>query len=69
MKKNHDLHFFVEKDLKEKLQREADAKGISLAEHCREKLKEDSQLNRIENLIKELKEADFGKRSSKIRDS
>ncbi len=63
MKKNHDLHFFVEKELKEKLQKEADEKRISLAEHCRQKLNEDSQLTRIEIAIEKLSKrgADFGK--------
>ena len=70
MKKNHDLHFLIEKDLKVKLQNEADKKGVSLAEISREKLRENSQLTRIEILLEKLlkKGADFGKRSSKIRD-
>lgn len=69
MKKNHDLHFYVEKDLKEKLQKEADTKGISLAELCRDRLREDSQLTRIELVLMALTKRgeDLGKRSSQIR--
>jgi hypothetical protein len=66
MKKNHDLHFLVEKSLKEKLQKEADELMIPLAELCRHKLKNSIPLDKtkflLEKLIEELKvSAKFGK--------
>jgi hypothetical protein len=69
-KKNHQIHIFLDKDLREVLEREATEKNISLSELCRQKLKENSQLTRIEIAIEKLSKrgADFGKRSSKIRD-
>ena len=58
MKKNHDLHFLVEIDLKAKLQREADNLGISLAELCRHKLANSLPLTKtkflLEKLVREL---------------
>jgi hypothetical protein len=65
MKKNHDLHFLVEKPLKEKLQKEADELKISLAELCRHKLQNSIPLTKtkflLEKLISELNiSAKFG---------
>ena len=58
MKKNHDLHFLVEKDLKERLQKEADELEISLAELCRHKLQNSHPLRKtkflLEKLVREL---------------
>lgn len=66
MKKNHDLHFLVEKPLKEKLQKEADELKISLAELCRHKLSNSIPLTQtrflLEKLVSELNSsAKFGK--------
>ena len=62
MRKNHQLHFYIDKDLKQVLEREAEERGVSLSELCRQKLKESSQLTRLELLIEALlkKKADFG---------
>ena len=62
MKKNHQIHLFLDKDLKEILEREAEERGVSLSELCRQKLKECSQLTRLELLIEALlkRKADFG---------
>jgi hypothetical protein len=58
MKKNHDLHFLVEKDLKDRLQKEAEDLEISLAELCRHKLQNALPLHKttllLEKLVREL---------------
>ena len=58
MKKNHDLHFLVEIDLKSKLQKEANKLDISLAELCRHKLENSLPLTKtkflLEKLVREL---------------
>jgi len=54
MKKNHDLHFLVEKPLKEKLQKEADNLKISLAELCRHKLSNSIPLTKTKFLLEKL---------------
>lgn len=54
MKQNHDLHFLVSKDLKIKLQKEAEKQKISVAELCRRKLEESSKLDRIGGKIERI---------------
>jgi hypothetical protein len=67
MKKNADFHFVAEKELKDKLEKEANVRGISFAELCRERLRGNSELTEIKTLLQEFKgRADFGKRSTKI---
>ena len=69
MKKIFQIHLLLEKNLKEALEREASQRDLSLSELCRQKLRETSQLTRIELLLENLLKggADFGKRSAKIR--
>ena len=72
-KRNADLHFLVEKSLKEKLQREAEGLEISLADLCRHKLQNSLPLTKtrflLERLVKELNcKRDLGGRSPKSRD-
>ena len=71
MKKNHQIHLFLDKDLKEKLQKEADKLEIPLSELCRHKLETSVPLTKIrfllEKLIKELnKMQNSEKRSSEF---
>ncbi len=54
MKKNHDLHFLVEIDLKVKLQNDANRLDISLAELCRHKLENSLPLTKTKFLLEEL---------------
>ncbi len=76
MKKNSQLHVFLETQLMERVRLESEKQGISISEFGRIAVKEKlqlsnggkTQLDRIENLIKKL-EADFAKRSGKIRSS
>ena len=53
-KKNSQIHFVIETSLKEVLEREAKLEEISLAELCREKLRHNSRLVRIEFMLEKL---------------
>ena len=53
-KKNSQIHFVIETSLKEILEREAQLEEISLAELCREKLRHNSRLVRIEFMLEKL---------------
>lgn len=52
--KNSQIRFYLETSLHKKLKKEAEEKCISLSELCRKKLRENSQLDRIEEMIKKL---------------
>lgn len=54
MKKNSQLHLWIETELIEKLRKQAEENNLPVAELCRLKLRENSQLDRIESFIKEL---------------
>lgn len=56
--KNHQIHLFLDKDLKEKLQKESDKLEIPLSELCRHKLQNSIPLTKtkffLEKLVREL---------------
>jgi hypothetical protein len=54
MKKNNQLHIFIETKLLEKLIEEATKEGVSLSELCRSKLRRKPQLDRIEERIEKI---------------
>ena len=54
MKKNSQLHIVIETPLLESLRRQASEKGTSFAEYCRGKLRENSRLEIIERMLKEV---------------
>ena len=64
MKKNHQIHLFLDKDLKQKLEQEADKLEISLSELCRHKLQTSLPLTNtrflLEKLITELNKQNLG---------
>ena len=62
MGKNHQIHLFLEKELKEALDKEAKDRNISISELCRHKLRQYSQLTRIEILLEKIlkRGKDFG---------
>ena len=53
-KKNTKIHFVIETSTKELLVREAQMQEVSLAELCREKLKRNSRLIKIEMMLEEI---------------
>ena len=71
MKKNHQIHLFLDKDLKERLLKEANKLDIPLSELCRFKLQNSLPLTKtrflLEKLLKELNlRQNLGKRSSRF---
>ena len=69
MKKIFQIHLLLEKTLKETLEREAEQRDLSISELCRQKLRESSQLTRIELLLEKLLKGgrDLDRRSPKSR--
>lgn len=63
MKKNYKIHLVIDKELAENLKKSAEENNISIAENCRQKLREDSQLKRIELMIEKILNKD-GQRNS-----
>jgi len=59
MKKNAQIHMWLESDLLENLKKQASDNNISLGDLCRQKLRGDIRLDRIEELIKRFEEALF----------
>ena len=53
-RKNTKIHFVIETSTKELLVREAQMQEVSLAELCREKLKRNSRLIKIEMMLEEI---------------
>jgi len=53
-KKNSHIHILIETEAVDNLKEEAKSKEISLSELCRQKLKDNSQLDRIEEKIDRL---------------
>ena len=73
MKKNHQIHLFLDKYLKERLEKESKKLNISLSELCRHKLQNSLPLTKtrflLEKLVKELNtKQNLGKRSSRFCD-
>mgnify|MGYP001614461048 CR=1 FL=1 len=54
MKKNSQLHLYLETDLLDKLKKIAEENKVSVSEICRRKIKEIPQLNKIELIILEM---------------
>lgn len=56
MKKNAQIHLVIESEVYERLINQAIEKDISFSEICRQKLKQNNQLDKIELMIEEIKE-------------
>ena len=54
MKKNAQIHLHVESELREKLMKEANENNISMNELCLQRLRKNSQLDRIEMMLDEV---------------
>lgn len=54
LKKNSQLHLMIETSILEKLKERAEKENITISEWCRRKLREDSQLDRIESKLNKL---------------
>jgi len=56
MRKNSQIHLFLETEVLQSLKFQAKELGISVSNLCRNKLRECLQLNRIEGVLKEINE-------------
>ena len=54
MGKNAQIHLFLETELLEALRRQAEENNISVSELCRQKLRECSQLTKIQMMLERL---------------
>lgn len=54
MWKNSHIHLLLETELLDKLKKEAQEASLTLSELCRRKLKEETQLSRIEKMLIEI---------------
>ena len=54
MKKNCQLHLFLETELLDQLKKQANEENISVSELCRKKLTESSKINRIEFMLEQI---------------
>ena len=56
MGKNSHLHLTMETSLKEFLKEEATKNSMGLSEYCRQKIREESRLQKIEKILLEIQE-------------
>lgn len=61
MKNNSQLHITLSSELLDLLRKEAGNKNIVLAELCRQKLRENSKLEKIENLLEKILDEKFNR--------
>lgn len=54
MKKNYQLHLRIESEIIEQLKKQAKISNLSLAELCRKRIRDSSQLQRIEIILNEM---------------
>ncbi len=54
MKKNSQIHLFLETELKEKLEKEAQGQNISFSELCRQRLRDNDRLSKIEYVLEQI---------------
>lgn len=56
MGKNAHIHFVLETEMLEKLKREADEMKVSISELCRQKVRGNHQLSKIELMLERIEE-------------
>lgn len=54
MKRNSQIHIFIETEVLQNLKKQADEEGLSISELCRRKLHECSRLVRIEFMVEQI---------------
>jgi len=54
--KNSQIHLYLETELFEKLRKQAEENNISISELCRMKCRENSQIQKIESIVREINE-------------
>jgi CRISPR/Cas system-associated exonuclease Cas4 (RecB family) len=54
MRKTCKIHLWLDSELRELINKRAKEEGVPLSEFCRRKLKEDSRIARIENMVEKI---------------
>jgi len=54
MKKNTKIHFWVESEYKSILEKQANSEGLTISQYCRNKLIENSQIIKIEDIVEKI---------------
>ncbi len=54
MKKNTKIHFWIESEVKQFIEKQAQEEGLTISDYCRNKLKDNSRLIRIEMMLEEV---------------
>ena len=54
MRKTAKIHFWIESEVKEAIERQAREEGLTISDYCRNKFKEGSRLERIERMLEEV---------------
>ena len=54
MKKNTKIHFWIESEIKQAIEKQAQEEGLTISDYCRNKLKDSSRLIRIERMLEEV---------------
>jgi len=54
MKKNTKIHFWIESEVKQAIEKQAQEEGLTISDYCRNKLKESSRLVKIERMLGEV---------------
>ena len=65
MKKNAHIHLLVESELLEKIKKQAEHQELTISELCRQRLKDNSQLDRIELLLENISKLSFNRGGEK----
>jgi len=55
MKKNSQIHIWLETGLKQKLEEQAEENNVSLMSLCRQRLRDNNRLAKIEYILEEIK--------------
>ena len=68
MKKNAQIHLLIESEVVDRIKKEAEEKSVSWSEICRQRLRHNPQLDRIEFMIKEIEEKVNKKEVKNVQD-
>lgn len=54
MKKNCKIHLWLETELKESIEKQAEEEGISICEFCRRRLRDNSKIIKMEMMVERI---------------
>ena len=51
MRKNSKIHFWIETEIKQNIEKLAKEEGLTISDYCRNKFKENSKISKIDNAV------------------